>query len=151
MSDADPTRQANRLYWETDAPVADIAEELDVSRRMLYDLIAPRPAHSPCPECGAPLVYRNRTALDRRHAECPECETEVALEPGQGSPPGQAGDSAGAERGMEPQIEQERAAGPLSPVAPRTVPSSASGPLLSGALLLGLAAGAAAAFLVRRR
>jgi hypothetical protein len=136
MPDADPTRQANRLYWETDAPVADIAEELDISRRMLYDLITPRPAHSPCPACGAPLGYRNRTALDRRQAECPECEVEVTLEPGPGSPPGPAGDSDDDARGME---------------APRTTPSSASGPLLGGALLLGIATGAAAAFLVRRR
>lgn len=148
MSDQQSARQANRLYWETDASVADIAEELDISRRMLYDLVEPRPAERPCPECGSPLVFRNRTALDRRHAECLVCEVEITLA---APADDDAAEGADHRRGVEPQVEQERAAGPLSPVASRYGPLSASGPLLGGALLLGLATGAAAAYLVRHR
>jgi predicted RNA-binding Zn-ribbon protein involved in translation (DUF1610 family) len=135
MPDAHATRQANRLYWETESSVAEIADELDISRRMLYDLIEPRHTDASCPECGAGLVFRNRTALDRRQAECPECEVEVPLvEP----------------HGVEPAVEQEHAAANLSPVA-RDGTVRGNAPLLSGALLLGLAAGAAAAHLVRNR
>jgi hypothetical protein len=154
MPDAHASRQANRLYWETDSSVADIADELDISRRMLYDLLEPCPADRPCPECGASLGFRNRTALDRRQAECPECTAEILLtaETDPGSGPGTDGDApADRTRGMEPQVEQERAAGHLSPMAGRSRPASASGLLLGGALLVGLAAGVTGAYLVRHR
>lgn len=74
-------REVNRLYWGTDASVADIAGRLDISRRALYDAIEPAPAHLPCPECGARLGYRNRTARGRGDAECDVCGAEVDIEP----------------------------------------------------------------------
>jgi hypothetical protein len=131
-----PRTEADRLYWETDTPVSDIAERLDISRRALYDAIQPRPAGSACPECGAGLVLRNRTAAERGEAECPECEAVISL-------------AAGAVSGEDnPVLEQERVAAHAAPVSR---PAAGSGPMLSGALLAGLAAGAVAGYLIRRR
>ena len=36
--------EANRLYWETEQSVADIAQQLDISRRALYGAVRPLPA-----------------------------------------------------------------------------------------------------------
>ena len=132
----DPNTHAelNRLYWETDASVADIAGRLDISRRALYDGIEPRPTGLPCSECGSPLVYRNRTAFDSREAECQACGHGEEL----GDP----------DTGVDPTIEQYRDAAPLAPV--RRVPSDAHGPLLGFALIVGLAAGTLAVYWARR-
>ena len=132
---ADDTQaELNRLYWETDASVGDIADRLDISRRALYDGIEPRPAGLRCDACGGELGYRNRTALENRVAECAECGLEVELEEESYAP--------------EPQVEQLRDSGSLAPV--RRVPAEGDGPVLGLALLTGLAAGALAAYLVRR-
>jgi len=131
--------EANRLYWETDASVAEIANGLDISRRALYDAIQPRPAGGACPECGMVVVFRNRTAAERGRAECLECELEVLLE-----------DLAGSPSDTEPQVEQEQAARPLSPMR-RPAASVGSGAVLGGSLLAGLALGAAAGYLFRQR
>lgn len=137
---ADPSRtEVNRLYWESDRSVADIADELGVSRRSLYDSIDPRPAGRPCPECGTALGFRNRTAADNLEAECPECGYVEELE-----------ERPAAEEYEEPELEQERDAARLSPMPPRRVPGRTSGPLLGSTLLAGLAVGAAAGYLIRR-
>jgi hypothetical protein len=139
MVDEQQNREANRLYWETQISVAEIADRLIMSRRALYDAIQPRPAARECPECGGGLVYRNRTSFDRRQGECLECELEVAL----GADP----DAGGA----EPQVEQEAAAARLSPMARRPAAPAGDGAMLAGTLLAGLALGAAAGYLIRRR
>jgi len=72
-----PAATADRvhdLYWNSDRSVNAIAEELGVSKGRLYDLIRPIPADSPCPECGGPRVFENRTARDRNDPTCPRCE-----------------------------------------------------------------------------
>jgi hypothetical protein len=38
--------EANRLYWETETSVADIAQQLELSRRSLYDSVDPLPSPS---------------------------------------------------------------------------------------------------------
>ena len=137
----DATRaEVNRLYWETDRSVADIADDLGVSRRSLYEQIDARPAGRSCPECGEPLGFRNRTAVDNLEAECAACGYEAVLD-GAPDPVDYA----------DPELEQERDAAPLAPIPPRPVPARGSGTLLGGTLLAGLAAGAAAAWLIRRR
>lgn len=136
MPDDLPSKEADRLYWETDVPVADIAQRLEISRRALYDAIEPRPAGAPCPECGAALVFRNRTAAGRGEAECLECDAAVSLE-----------DEA-TPTGVPPEVEQERVAASAAPV-PR--PPAGSGATIGGTLLAGLALGAAAGYLIRRR
>lgn len=74
--DANLAVEANRLYWESDLPVAGIAERLDLSRRALYDAVQPAPAGILCPHCGTELEYGNRTARAAREATCPECGAE---------------------------------------------------------------------------
>ena len=137
----DPTRaEINRLYWGSDDSVGDIADRLGVSRRALYDSIDPRPAGASCGDCGGPLEFRNRTALERREATCPGCGSEERV-PREGGEP---------DPGEDPGIERMARGARLAPVPPRSVPTTASGPVLGGALLAGLAAGAAVGYLLRR-
>ncbi len=79
-----PSRlEANRLYWETDSSVGDIAESLGLSRRALYELLDPIVADGPCPGCGEPLLFSNRLARAAGDAVCPGCGTSrhVVLPP----------------------------------------------------------------------
>jgi uncharacterized Zn finger protein (UPF0148 family) len=72
--------RANSLYWESDASVNDIADELDLSKGALYGMIRPVDADLTCPECGGPLQYANRTARDKGIVSCPACELEEEAE-----------------------------------------------------------------------
>lgn len=69
------TAEANRLYWETDRSVADIAAELELSRRALYDVVEPLPSGAFCTTCGTPLVFENRSARTAGQEVCPACES----------------------------------------------------------------------------
>ena len=69
--------EANRLYWSSDKGVNQLADELGVSKGMLYAAIEPKPSGFPCANCGDQLVYANRTALERALLNCPSCGTEV--------------------------------------------------------------------------
>ena len=71
--------EANRLYWETTTPVAEIAERLGISRRGLYDLLLPAETGVACPECGGELVYTNRSARMAGEAVCRSCGTPQDL------------------------------------------------------------------------
>lgn len=133
MVDAETSAELNRLYWDSDLSVGDIADRLDLSRRALYDGIEPRPAGAPCPDCGEGLVFRNRTAQENGEAECPECGRTMELAD-------RHDDEA------EPEVEQEWRAAPLSPMD-----RPGSGPLLAIALLGGLALGVVLAYVKRSR
>ena len=65
--------EANRLYWDTDTSVSEIAERLGWSRRALYDAVEPLPTEIPCATCGTPLVYANRSARSSGTATCYVC------------------------------------------------------------------------------
>jgi hypothetical protein len=65
--------EVNRLYWETELPVTEMAERLGISRRTIYDMLIPTPAHERCPECGGALVYPNRSARMAGEAVCSAC------------------------------------------------------------------------------
>ncbi len=56
--------------------VNQIADELDVSKGMLYEMIRPLPTAQGCPECGEELAYPNRTARDRGLVACAACGWE---------------------------------------------------------------------------
>jgi ribosomal protein L37AE/L43A len=77
--DARQATEANRLYWSNEASVGEIAGKFGISRRALYELLTPRPAGVPCPECGTETVFVNRSALTSGLARCPSCETEVTV------------------------------------------------------------------------
>lgn len=127
-------REVNRLYWETDASVGDIADRLDISRRALYDAIQPAPAPVPCPECGGPLGYRNRTAREQGDAECGGCGAEVGV----------ARDA----------VAQEKEGGRMPPAVGSPLDletmNASRGLLLGGAVLTGVAVGALIGFIGRR-
>lgn len=74
-------KRANTLYWESDDSVNEIAEALDLSKGALYQLVQPLPTDEPCPDCGEPLEFSNRTARDKGMVVCPSCgmEEELAL------------------------------------------------------------------------
>jgi len=65
--------EANRLYWDSDVSVADIAEQMGWSRRALYDAIEPLPTDAACEVCGAPLVFLNRSARSSATMSCVTC------------------------------------------------------------------------------
>lgn len=66
--------EANRLYWETETSVAEIAQQLELSRRALYDSVDPLPTSSSCAVCGSPLVFENRSARNAGVETCPSCD-----------------------------------------------------------------------------
>ena len=170
MIDERLAAEVNRLYWETDVSVGEIANRLGLSRRALYDALRGRPTGSACPACGAGLVYANRSRRDAGQATCPDCGLEVdvatterrAAEPAAPERPaaepaaaGKAGDLHEAEdqAWAEPDatVEQEWDAGRLAPIAPDASYRLDRALLLGGAALLGVAAGAILMLLMRRR
>jgi hypothetical protein len=66
--------EANRLYWESDVSVAEIAQRLELSRRALYAAIQPLPAGRNCERCGGQMTYENRSARASDQAICLACE-----------------------------------------------------------------------------
>ena len=94
--DPELRERANALYWDSDESVNEIAESLDLSKGALYGLVEPLATEEPCPECGTPLEFSNRTARDKGMVVCPSCEFEeelvlvqgARLESLEGVPPG---------------------------------------------------------------
>lgn len=85
--------EANRLYWETETSVADIAQQLELSRRSLYDSVDPLPSGASCEVCSTPLVFENRSARNAGEESCPHCDMdeEIETEEVMESPAGTAG------------------------------------------------------------
>jgi predicted RNA-binding Zn-ribbon protein involved in translation (DUF1610 family) len=115
--------------------VNQIAEEMDLSKGMLYGLIRPRRAGIMCPECADEVVYANRTAKERGMLACPQCGWE----------------------GAEDEADTHTAgASVVLPATPETVPSPRSsdpgrGRVILAGAILGAAAGLALVFWTKRR
>lgn len=77
---ADLSAEANRLYWESEDSVAEIADRLELSRRALYELVEPLPTGNECPVCGGPLAFENRSARTAGDATCPVCAATGATD-----------------------------------------------------------------------
>ena len=120
-ADQEVTARANELYWQSGKSVNQIAEEMDLSKSRLYGLVQPLAVGSPCPECGADLLFPNRTAMEKGLVSCPECGYEGAAQ----DAPAESGNT-------EP--EQDTT---MAPARTR----SGSKRVLWGSALLGLAAG----------
>jgi hypothetical protein len=73
--------EVNRLYWWSEEPVARIADQLDVSRRALYDIVEPLGTGAPCPSCGTELNFANRSARQHGDAVCPGCGVQSYVDP----------------------------------------------------------------------
>jgi predicted RNA-binding Zn-ribbon protein involved in translation (DUF1610 family) len=72
-ADQETERRANELYWGSEWSVNQIADELDLSKGVLYGIIRPRPSGLACPDCGQEAVYPNRTAKERKLVACASC------------------------------------------------------------------------------
>jgi predicted RNA-binding Zn-ribbon protein involved in translation (DUF1610 family) len=72
-TDRETERKANELYWGSQRSVNQIADELDLSKGVLYGIIRPRPSGLACPTCGQEVFYPNRTAKERKLVACASC------------------------------------------------------------------------------
>jgi hypothetical protein len=126
VPELDTAREANRLYWDSDTPVADIAQQLELSRRALYDAIRPLPSGTTCDVCGGEMTWENRSARTAGVVVCMQCRARE----------GAAAEPDDVEHPPEPFA--------LPPLDPRTV-------RLGGAMIIGAAVGFAATLLAVRR
>ncbi len=127
---AELVKRVNRMYWDSNESVNQIAERLDLSKGALYGLIEPAPADGSCPDCGERLSFGNRTSRDRGVAECATC----------------------------PRVDRPTAAVPTrapfahaAELAALREPRRWSGRTLAGCLIVGAFAGALIVSLARRR
>lgn len=146
--------EANRLYWESDQSVNQIGDILDLSKGVLYGLIAALPANLPCPGCGEEMVFPNRTARDKGFLACSSCgmeEEESAVKSyweEEGEPMGAA--VAGDERALSARAGEavqgavQKGRDTISGLGPR-------GRIVAGTALLGIAAGLALGTYFRKR
>ena len=162
MRDERLAAELQRLYWESDVSVGEIARRLGISRRALYDALPALPAGAACPDCGAALVYTNRTRRAAGQASCPECGSEHAVvqshramvDAGEPSATDSSESSATDDRSWaEPDatVEQEWDAGRLAPIPAVASYRLERALLLGAAALVGMAAGAILVLLTRRR
>lgn len=139
-NNATPDR-VNRLYWESDETVSDIAKQLEMSQSTLYAALEPRPTGIACSRCGASTQYLNRTGRAAGEAVCSACGTVTAAANGE-----QAQPVAAPEMGGEGATEKlRRFKEDLS-----AVPAERAA-LIGGAAALGVALGAAAVKVVRKK
>lgn len=147
-SDADA--RANELYWGSDRSVNQIADELDLSKGALYEMIRPSGTGLGCPECGAEVVHSNRTAKERAQVDCPSCGwdgTEEESVPGD-APIARVRTPADEESDPDPYD----AFGVPAPQRARHVEGAAAGQrAILGGALLGAAVGLALVIWARRR
>jgi len=146
--------EANRLYWESDQSVNQIGEALDLSKGVLYGLIAALPAGLPCPKCGEEMVFPNRTAREKGFLACPECgmeEEEAAVRSyweGEGELP--EAESAGEARALARRTG-EAIQKAVDTGRERVTSLSPRGRVIAGTALLGAAAGLALGAYLRKR
>lgn len=139
---AEATAKANELYWGTNRSVNQIAEDLDLSKGALYQIIEPLDAGLACPACGGGLVYANRTAKERSLVSCPTCAWDGAADEAAAHE-----DSGDGVTGPPARSSTERAPAPPHSSAGRETAVRA----VAGGALLGAAAGLALVLWARRR
>lgn len=131
-ADQETERKANELYWGSEWSVNRIAEELDLSKGVLYGIIRPQPSGLACPMCGEEVVYPNRTAKERRLVACLSCGWG-----GEDLAAGPAGEGLGAAVPLGIGLDEDEV------VMPPIHLSSSRQRVLLGGVLLGAAAGLA--------
>lgn len=149
------SQEANRMYWETEASVNQIAEELGLSKGFLYGLLLPLPAGLPCPRCRREMTFPNRTARDRGFVVCPGCgfeEEELAVQAyWEDLPEGVEAPSWEEPSRDRPPGREDREGPKEPPPVIREGRRLEQGKLLAGTALLGIAAGFALATWLRKR
>lgn len=134
---------ANRMYWEGDESVSDIAARFDFSRRALYDVVRPLPAGVPCDACGGQLAFENRLARKSGAATCAACgavHNGIQSVTRAGSQLRNVPDERAGDRTLPSARDDTRGGA----IRHRAV-------LLSGAAIAGIALGGVATWLARRR
>lgn len=134
--------RANRLYWESDVSVNQIAEQLEISKGRLYEVVRPLPSGLPCPRCGEEMVFPNRTAREKGFLSCPACGLEEEETEVQGAWSETAGRAGGGALVVPPEALERAREGPEEGRRTRIV---------AGTALLGIAAGIALATWLGRR
>jgi hypothetical protein len=165
----DADDRANELYWGSDHSVNQIADELDLSKGALYEMIRPLSAGVGCPLCGAEVVHPNRTAKDRGRMDCTACgwdgteEDALPLDAGSDAP-----DPTGNGTGSAPDSQETKEATdspeapdemypyddfdePGPPPVPVTERNQELRRLVAGGALIGAAVGLALVIWARRR
>jgi len=146
--------EANRLYWESDQSVNHIGEALDLSKGVLYGLIAAFPAGLPCPGCSEEMAFPNRTARDKGFLSCPECGMEEEAAAVRAFWEGK-GESNEGEATREPRALARRAGEAMQRAVDtgkeRVSGLTPRGRLIAGTALLGVAAGLALGAYLRKR
>lgn len=132
-------KKLNRLYWSSDRSVNQIADDLDISKGTLYEVVEPAGSGRSCPDCGSQLVYPNRTARDRGSLSCPDCGLEADRDQ-LASGPVATGGSRHERSGGVPYSESMREEG-----------KEALTRIVAGTALLGVAAGIVLVKVLRRR
>jgi len=151
-SDADA--RANELYWGSDRSVNQIADELDLSKGALYEMIRPLAAGLGCPLCGTEVVYSNRTAKERQRVDCPSCGWDGDEE---GALPieGRARRPAPSAPSRDPEADELYAESDFDSPGPPPVfgddPAARGQRLIVGGALLGAAVGLALVIWARRK
>jgi len=151
-SDADS--RANELYWGSDRSVNQIAEELDLSKGALYEMIRPLAAGFGCPLCGAEVVHSNRTAKERQRVDCPSCGWEGAEDeavPIEGRAPGSGTESPDGDSAADDLYADGDFEGSARPPALAPDPGARGQRLIVGGALLGAAVGLALVIWARRK
>lgn len=141
----------NSLYWHSDQPVVDIAEQLGLGRNSLYAAVEPISAGAICDDCGEEMVFTNRTNRQNGTATCRGCGIEREVTPGGDTPPDPIRGAAGGDglmgrtdvNGDARSIDRLRHE--LATVDPERYA------LVGGAAALGVMVGAAAARALRDR
>jgi predicted RNA-binding Zn-ribbon protein involved in translation (DUF1610 family) len=139
-ADQETERKANELYWGSQWSVNQIADELDLSKGVLYGIIRPQPAGLACPTCGEEVSYPNRTARERGLVGCTSCGwagEELEADPTSGE--------AGAVLPLGGGFDDEEI------VMPPIYLSTSRQRVLLGGILLGAAAGLALVLWAQRR
>ena len=139
---AELARRANELYWGSDHSVNQIAEDLDLSKGALYDLVRPLQSGLGCPMCSAEVVYSNRTAKERGRLDCPIC--------GWDGRPDEAAMEVDEDEEDE-EDEEELSVALTGPVTQEPRPPDDRFRFAAGGALLGAAVGLAVVLWARRR
>lgn len=147
--------EVNRLYWESDQSVNQIGETLDLSKGVLYGLIAALPAGLPCPKCTEEMEFPNRTARDKGFLACSNCGMEEEEAAVQAYWEGREEEDEEASSGGEP-LALARRAGDAMQKAVNTGKERVSnltprGRLVAGTALLGVATGLVLSAYLRKR
>jgi hypothetical protein len=130
----DAIERANAWYWGSSRSVNQIADDLDLSKGALYEMIQPLPAGLGCPLCGSEVVFSNRTAKEKSRLSCSTCDWDGVE--------GETVPYDGSAEDVPPPPPNAGLGGPADEGRGRT---------LAGGALLGAAAGLALVLWARRR